>query len=181
MGIAVPLLKASVIAALVFAAAWIRIPVSASNLDSVVRDFVGFGLLIVILSLTVGYVLAFIAVKLRIVRWWSSVAVAAAVGALLGGLCTYKRSPAPNTVEIENPFAWAFSPWNRDNPGFIRGAPCLTLTSWDRSRFSGSLAPCSDSRSGTSTRAHAPLVCRPRRPSNVISTRHVQACAMSAE
>jgi hypothetical protein len=123
MGIAVPLLKASVIAALVFAAAWIRIPVSVSNLDSVVGDFVGFGLVIVILSLTVGYVLAFIAVKLQIVRWWSSVAVAAAVGALLGGLCTYKPSPPPNTVEVENPHAFAFSPWNRDNPGDIRGVP----------------------------------------------------------
>ena len=116
MRIAASLLKASVVAAFVFAIAWIRIPVIASNLETVFRAFIGYGALIVILSLTIGFLLASIAAKSGMVRWWSSTAVAAAVGALLGGFFTYRPAPS-NQGEVANPFALTFSPW-RKAPGF---------------------------------------------------------------
>jgi hypothetical protein len=74
--------------------------------------------LIVILSLTLGFLLASIAAKSGMVRWWSSTAVAAAVGALLGGFFTYRPAPSNNRGEVANPFALTFSPWNRRAPGF---------------------------------------------------------------
>ncbi len=133
MRILAPLLKASIVAALVFAVAWLRIPRFTSSLERVFGIFVVYGLLIAIVSLAIGFPVASILVRYRMVRRWSSTTVGAAVGALLAGTFTYRpsRSPAifPSTSdtsqmnEVENPFALTFSPWNRDVPGFTEGAP----------------------------------------------------------
>src|SRR5512147_1957481 len=102
MRIAVPLLKASVIATIVFAIAWIRIPFTASNLTVVLSTFVGYGIVIVILSMTLGYLLASIAARLRIVRWWLCTGVSAAIGASLGGFFTYHPTPSGNLSSTAN-------------------------------------------------------------------------------
>jgi hypothetical protein len=115
------LLKASVVAAAVFAVAWIRIPRLPSGLGSIVRIFIGYGVLIAIVSLVIGFPLARIAERYRLIRCWSSTLVGAIVGALLGAICTYR--PPLGTDEVENPFAFTFSPWNRSAPGFVDNIP----------------------------------------------------------
>jgi hypothetical protein len=109
------LLKASVVAAAVFAVAWIRIPHLASGLGSIVRIFIGYGILIVILSLVIGFPLARLAEKFRLIRWWSSTTVAAVTGASLPAIFTQ--------YESDNPFAVTFSPWTRNSPGFADNIP----------------------------------------------------------
>jgi hypothetical protein len=114
MQIGAPLLKASMVAALVFALAWVRVPVLSSNLTMLMRIFIGYGLLIVILSLAIGYPLVRVAERYRMTRWWFFTAVASATGALLAAIFT-----AFPSKEIDNPFGFSFSPWNRDAPGFV--------------------------------------------------------------
>jgi hypothetical protein len=62
-----PLIKASVVAATVFAVAWIRIPRIAFSLETVIRLFVGFGILIIILSLVIGFPIAYVMEKYRMI------------------------------------------------------------------------------------------------------------------
>jgi hypothetical protein len=77
------LVKASAVAALVFALAWIRQPLPASTLVSTVRLFIGFGCVFAILSLLIGLPFVLIIEKCRIGAWWSNTIVAAVTGALL--------------------------------------------------------------------------------------------------
>jgi len=80
MRVLVPLLKASVIAALVFAISWIRFPRFALSLQIVGGVFIGFGIPIVIMGLMIGFPLAVVMSKSRILRWWSATSVGAALG-----------------------------------------------------------------------------------------------------
>jgi hypothetical protein len=126
------LLKASVVAAAVFALAWIRIPRLPSGLGSIVRILIDYGILIIIFSFVIGFPLARILEKYRLIRWWSSTGVSATVGALLGGIFTYRSSLGPD--KVENPFALTFSPWNRNAPGFTDNIP------YSQADFVGSVA-----------------------------------------
>jgi membrane associated rhomboid family serine protease len=115
MRIAISLLKGCMVAAVVFAVAWIRIPRLPSGLGSVVRIFIGYGILITIVSFVIGFPLARIAEKYRLIRWWSSLGGAAVIGVLLAAIFT--------PYESDNPFAVTFSPWTRSNPGFADNVP----------------------------------------------------------
>jgi hypothetical protein len=114
MRIVAPLLKASMVAALVFTLAWVRAPALATTFSALTRIFIGYGLLIVILSLAIGFPLARVAERYRMISWWFSAAVASATGALLAAIFTEFPSK-----EIDNPFGFSFSPWTRDAPGFV--------------------------------------------------------------
>jgi hypothetical protein len=132
--VAVPLLKASVIASLVFALAWIRWPLSTSNFAFVAVVFIGYGIWVTIFAMVLGFPLARFLEKRHIRRWWSHLAVAAATGAVLAAIFSSypHRHPmcdnASNSVQetcIENPRAvhLAFSPWTRPRPGLINYPP----------------------------------------------------------
>jgi hypothetical protein len=114
------LLKSSLVASVVFAAAWLRQPPV-----EMLRIFIGYGILITVFSLVLGFPLARLIERLKIGRWWSYFAFAALTGALLGAiLSSHPSSCAQPAVRdeqetcIENPFAITFSPWTRSQPGF---------------------------------------------------------------
>jgi hypothetical protein len=119
------LLKSSLIASAVFAAAWFR---GSSTAAMIVRYFLLYGVLITISSMVVGLPLARLIERLKIGRWWSYLASAAATGALLGTILSShptiesRAAPTPGIGEqetsVENPFAITFSPWTRSQPGF---------------------------------------------------------------
>lgn len=107
------LLKASAVAALVFALAWIRQPLAASTLVSTVQLFIGYTCVLAILSLMIGLPFVLIIERCQIGAWWSYTIVAAVTGALLA--FGFGHRPAG---EVENPHGGAvFSPWTRDSPG----------------------------------------------------------------
>jgi hypothetical protein len=131
--VAAPLLKASLVASLVFALAWIRWPLSASNLESVAVILVGYGILISIFAMILGFPLSRYLERQGISRWWSHLAVAAATGAVLAAIFSSYPHRQRVCVEesgvqehcIENPRAihLAFSPWTRARPGWIEYPP----------------------------------------------------------
>jgi hypothetical protein len=121
MPIGIPLFKACVVAAAVFALAWLRFPMSLSGLESLLRIFIWYGIFIGIITFVVGYPLALLLQKFRIVRWWSSAVLAAIAGALLAGMITFR--PKLGVDEVPNPRALSFSPWNRRYPGIIDDIP----------------------------------------------------------
>ena len=118
----IALLKASIVAALVFALAWIRLPLSAARLGSLLRIFIGYGLLIVILSLVIGFPLVRMLEKYRMGRWWSYTAIATTTGTLLAAAFT-----SHPVAGIQNPFALTFSPWTRNSPGFTDSIPISSI------------------------------------------------------
>jgi hypothetical protein len=117
------LFKSSLIASAVFAAAWFRLPPTAAM---IVRNFVFYGIFITIFSMVLGLPLARVIERLKIGRWWSYLAFAAATGALLGAVLSshpstcvelFARNGEQETC-IENPRAITFSPWTRSQPLF---------------------------------------------------------------
>jgi len=127
-GLVKALFKSSLIASAVFALAWFRIPPTAAM---IVRSFLGYGILITIFSMVLGLPLARLIERLKIGRWWSYLAFAAATGALLGAVLSSHpgcaATPIPGSGEhedcVENPFAITFSPWTRSEPGFAGENP----------------------------------------------------------
>lgn len=117
------LLKASLIAALVFALAWVRMPLSLIHLGFIARIFLGYGLLILLLSLLIGAPVVLIIDKLRIGRWWSYTGIAATTGAVLPAILV----PYRQTEDVFNPFSLVFSPWTRNGPGFVESIPASPL------------------------------------------------------
>ena len=130
--VGLPLLKASLIASLVFALSWIRWPLSQSNFALVAVIFVGYGILIAVFAGILGSPLARLLIRRQMNRWGFLVAGAAA-GVLLAALfSSYPHAPRACKVAadaqetcIENPRAihLAFSPWTRPRPGFIDDPP----------------------------------------------------------
>jgi hypothetical protein len=126
------LLKSSLLASLVFALAWVRWPLSRSPVN-LVGIFLGFGILITIFSTIIGIPLARLIERLKIGRWWSYLAFAAATGVLLGAILSSHPTlgscarPVAGSGEqetcIENPMAITFSPWTRSQPGFAGENP----------------------------------------------------------
>lgn len=128
------MLKASVVAALVFAVTWIKFPLSAPNFMLIFRTFVGFGFLITLFAMVLGLPLAHLLEKLRIGRWWSYLIVAAVVSALL--IAFFAARPfvphveASGEMEIENPRGvhLMLTPWARSSPVVIGYAsPPVTM------------------------------------------------------
>jgi hypothetical protein len=117
------LLKASLVAALLFALSWVRMPLSLTHLGFIVRIFLGYGLLILLLSLLVGAPVVLIIDKLRIGRWWSYTGIAATIGAVLPAILV----PYRQTGDVFNPFCLVFSPWTRNSPGFVGSIPASPL------------------------------------------------------
>jgi hypothetical protein len=119
------LLKSSLIASAVFAAAWFRVP---PTVDMLVRTFLLYGMMITIFSFVLGLPLAGLIERLKIGRWWTYLTFPAATGALLGAILSSHpvlescASPTPGSGEqetcIENPMAITFPPWTRSQPGF---------------------------------------------------------------
>jgi hypothetical protein len=131
------LLKSSLVASAVFAAAWLRQPPI-----EMLRIFIGYGILITIFSLVLGLPLARLVERRKIGRWWSYLTFAVSTGALLGAILSSHPScavPSPGSGEqepcIENPFAITFSPWTRSQPGFAGENPPIQ---W--SDFGGTIA-----------------------------------------
>ena len=121
MRILVPLLKASVIAAFVFAISWIRFPLFALSLKNAGGILVAFGIPIAIMGLIVGFPIAVVMSKCRILRWWSTTSVGAVVGASLGFMFSYGAWHGPEPGGVENPFMFTFSPLHWHAPGFTDG------------------------------------------------------------
>jgi hypothetical protein len=121
MRVLVPLLKASVVAALVFAISWIRFPLFALSLIHAGGIFVAFGIPIAIMGVMIGFPIAVVMSKCRILRWWSTTSVGAVVGASLGFMFSYGAWHGPEPGQVENPFMLAFSPLHWHAPGFTDG------------------------------------------------------------
>jgi hypothetical protein len=83
--------------------------------------FIGFGIPIVIMGLMIGFPLAVVMSKSRILRWWSTTSVGAVVGALLGFMFSYGAWRGPEPGGVENPFMFTFSPLHWHAPGFTDG------------------------------------------------------------
>ena len=121
MSTAKSVLKASVVGSLAFALPWLRISHPASSGATFVRVFLGYGLLILLLSMIVGFPFVFLAERLRMVRWWFFTLVGIVLGASLGGVLTVGGIMASG--EVHNPFAITFSPFTRNSPGFVDNIP----------------------------------------------------------
>ena len=121
----VALLKASIVGAFVFAIAWVRLPLLLS-LRSIVWIFVGYGILIAIFSLVVGFPLARLMERLRVRRLLAYSLAGLVTGASIGAFFTF----APYIKKTDNPFALTFSPWTRHSPGFADGPPYSAGDFW---------------------------------------------------
>jgi hypothetical protein len=110
------------VAALLFAGAWLRSPVSLSGLEALFRIFIGYGIILALLSLIVGLPLVNLFERYKLGHCWTYIAVATATGALVAAAVT-----SHPTGGIDNPFGLVFSPWTRDSPGFISRIPIRTV------------------------------------------------------
>jgi hypothetical protein len=127
-GLVKALFKSLLIASAVFAAAWF--PIAPTE---IIRNFIIYGILITIFSLVLGLPLTWLIERLKIGRWWSYLAFAAATGALLGAILSSHpilescAHPVAGSNEqdtcVENPHAITFSPWTRSQPGFAENPP----------------------------------------------------------
>jgi hypothetical protein len=99
-----------------FALAWLRVTDLMASLKVVLGTFVSYGIAFVLMSLVVGWPIAVAVVRFGLLRWWTSVAIPALFGLLLGWMF---RSGGSG----DNPFAASFSPWSRDKPGFVGDIP----------------------------------------------------------
>jgi ABC-type transport system involved in multi-copper enzyme maturation permease subunit len=82
---------------------------------------IGVGIPIVIMGLMIGFPLAVIMSKCRILRWWSTTSVGAVVGSLFGFMFSYGAWRGPEPGGVENPFMFTFSPVHWHGPGFTDG------------------------------------------------------------
>ena len=123
MRLVIPLLKASIVAAFVFAVAWIRLSGFGPSLRIAGGVFIAFGIPIVIMGLVVGFPIASLMVRFQVLRRWLVSAVGAIVGASLGFLFSYGAWRGSGSGEAENPFSLTFSPLHWHAPGFTDGIP----------------------------------------------------------
>jgi hypothetical protein len=123
MSTAKSLLKASVVGSTAFALPWLRLSHLASSGATVLRVFIGYGVLILLLSMIVGFPFVFIAERLKLVRWWFFTLMGIVLGASLGGVLTVGGIVTPDPDAVSNPFAITFSPFTRNSPGFVDSIP----------------------------------------------------------
>jgi hypothetical protein len=109
---------------LAFALGWVRVSDWDKSSYVVRHALIEYGIFIGLTVVAAGLPLAWVASRMQLVRWWSATALAAAVGALLGGVTTASGR--------DNPFGLSFSPWNRNKPGFIGEfeAPWSAADNW---------------------------------------------------
>lgn len=128
--IVIPLLKACLVASLVFTLAWIRSPFVASA-QRAIGIFIVFGILITIYSMIIGSLVGSLLTQFKVRRWWVYLLAAAASGALSGAVFS-SHPPFPThgsgEVEIANPRFITFSPWTRDSP--LDGRSPLTYSDY---------------------------------------------------
>jgi hypothetical protein len=120
-GTAAALAKASLVAALVFSLAWVRLPLSPGDVASIAGIFLLYAVLLLIASLVVGIPLVLFAERFKVESRFSSTLGATLVGTLVPLLIV----PSPNSSGASNPFALVFSPWTRPRPGFIDEPPIV--------------------------------------------------------
>jgi hypothetical protein len=128
------MLKASMVATIAFAAAWVLIAHPQAPARTALGILVLVGVALVFLSLIVGAPIAYLVERLGLGRWWSYASIAALTGALFATACTF-HGLAPFRRQWENPHAISLSPWTRDDPLSLNGI----LTQGD---FFGSVAFC---------------------------------------
>jgi len=73
------------------------------------------------MGLAIGFPLALVTSKRRMLRCWLITAVGAVVGASLGVLFSYGAWRGTRPGELENPFMFTFSPLHWRAPGFTDG------------------------------------------------------------
>jgi hypothetical protein len=110
-----------VVGSAAFALPWLRLSHLASSGVTVLRAFLGYGVLILFLSMIVGFPFVRIAERLGMVRLWFFALVGIVLGASLGGVLTVGEIATPG--EVPNPFAITFSPFTRNSPGFVDNVP----------------------------------------------------------
>ena len=121
----VSLFWASVAGATVFTLPNVPMPPTTAHLATALRIFLGYGVLIFLLALIIGFPAASIIERYRARRWWTYLSVASLIGAAIPALLVHPTS----ANEIGNPFSLVFSPWTRDGVGFAGAAP-ITLADW---------------------------------------------------
>lgn len=126
-GIALPLLKASLVASCAFALAWMRVPMSRADIVSIIGIFIGYGMLIGMFSMVIGAPLVRLLMRFRARRWWVYLLAGVVAGVLLDAVFSAHPSlPTLNArgdVYIDNPRSLVFSPWTRTR---IVGLPTWT-------------------------------------------------------
>ena len=127
MRLVIPMLKASIVAALVFAVAWIGLSSLGPSLRIAAGVFIAFGIPIVVMGLGVGFPIASLMVRFQILRRWLVTAVGALVGASLGFLFSYGAWRGSGSSDVQNPFSLMFSPLHWHSPGFTDGIPFTDL------------------------------------------------------
>jgi hypothetical protein len=115
------ILKASVVGSLAFALPWFRPSHLASSCATVLRTFIGYGILILLLSMILGFPFVALVERFKMVRLWFFTVTGIIFGASLGGILTIGGILTP--YEVPNPFALTFSPFTRNAPGFVNDIP----------------------------------------------------------
>jgi hypothetical protein len=80
--------------------------------------------LILIVSVVIGFPIARALQKFQLVRCWLCTVAGAAAGAFLSGPVALQDSS--NLQDFGNPFAISLSPWHRSAPGFVGSIPLST-------------------------------------------------------
>lgn len=127
------LAQASIVAALVFALAWVRLPLSLDQLGATLRVFVLYAFWILLASGVVGGAVASLIEWLRLGSWWLYTLVASAIGALIPLLLM----PRPTSPAADNPFALVFCPWTRAHPGIVDVPPVTFADYFGSAAFGG--------------------------------------------
>src|SRR5262245_21530611 len=122
------LLAAWLIASLVFALAWVRFADLEASLYVARRVLIEYGILLGLFVFVLGSPVAYLLARFHLVRLWAAIGIASIIGALFGYVLT--------RAQPDNPFAASFSPWNRNQPGFVGQIPSSAADTW------GSLAFC---------------------------------------
>jgi hypothetical protein len=122
MKLAPSLAIASVAGSATFSLAWLRVSDLAHSSLTACEVFIQFLIPIFLITFMLGFPIAYAFTRHREPPWWLCVAIAAAVGALIGYSST---GPVVGSSEVTNPFALSFSPWHRHSPGFIDGTPVV--------------------------------------------------------
>lgn len=118
-----PLIKAALVASLVFSGAWVRWPLSKSP-PNLIGIFLWSGIFLALISCLIGTPIARYLLKFKVQRWWIYLLAGIATGALFAAVFSSRPTisglDAGPDVPIENPRAITFSPWTRNE---IIGAP----------------------------------------------------------
>ena len=120
----VSLVTAAIVGSIAFALPWLRFERLGSSAETALHLFLGYGIVILFLTITVGALLVAMAKALKIFHWWVCTGAGLLLGCMLGGVLTVRGIQPSDPVA--NPFgltALTFSPLSRDSPGFAGAIP----------------------------------------------------------